>query len=1836
MIRCHSIHWEPTFLGESSALAAATILQTEILGWGFDAPLRTSKHSETHDLHPILRREAATVEHCHRKVIFQNFAEVFDDCFPPVLKPHSDLVWIDAGESRALIDPVEDYDFVSLMARAPQAARSRSSSSFVDSDLETHMPTSPSSFDEQHVWVSAQVYDLKSNHAHGRVRILPREANFAELRRLLGYTHHSVADIFNIQPPPSDLQNANISPFLILAQDDLLHGDHRKAVLIDVELHGASIESTIEIDRYTTLLPSPIHRSLLLRIAGVSKYCAMRKNRCLVWHRGILIPLQQANTIDLQHGDHLRIAVPPFEPEHISTYYAIRACQHGLTQRQIVHSHQRNPDADDLFSEVEAAQRNPDERQDHDSTALLQLSQNPLLPNEWSTIELHKSGECAAPHFTAQAPDTFQPREVPQPDDEHWPSWYSSLHRSFQERAATACEEEGPIAFITTWFLRGPGESVSEESRVLRLDQYHDLWRQDLVELWNDKINRAEALHIDFVHPEPPRHDTSWTIGHVILHQGIDRPFVPVLLAINFITNGRTGINHAAAVLLSPTNAFRVRDLCRLGRVCIDRHFELRDQDQVFQHDDPVHPRSGQCLIFCIHPPVIVHHIGEDQIVTPQWYTMSSQANPAVLEAQPILTDQSEFTQQLFEHWEVHARVGPGNLERLLHVSTWCLHADRLRMNDEVRQATFGDDFHLWETQLQRIWQDLLEPIVPVDFAIVWHPPESEYDASRIHVIVHQRLQPNERANIVTMYDDTVLNNIPYSTAVILPNPVSQTALLQAVHRVNDCPPVNPYTVCTTWQRGIQFNDVRQLRCHHGMTFMLIINWNQHATWTWDDQDDPPSMDATSSISMLQINSQLVNDRRQTAGQVAHTQRPATELCLDALIEPPQMVKIDFSEVLRLADEFRHLAHHFNQTWPCDLEIPAETVEAFTALIPLPDLPPIAYHFYTDGSKNASGNVGSGIVMLIQTVQGWHYGGCLSCTIKSESTSIYGEHGAIIWALLWAHHISDTHWQTFGTAAIEFSFNFDATVSGYSAAGYWRTPHALPWRTLMRSIAQVLQTRHGFHRLAWNHIKAHCGHPWNESADALAKYAAEHPEHAGSSIFWEDMLQNPTKLCAVQWLWYKELLDVGDPRVPFLENGHVVCIVPTIPENSQPKQFGHQADFTSPIVIPMNITLATANIMTMDQYEKTSSISRQMILMQQFHSAGCHIVGVQETRHRHITGASNEFYHIFGHPADARGQDGIQLWISKTLPVGSECGPFGREHVRIVASAPNLIVAKLRINSWSCIVISCRAPHSGRPRSEAVAFWSNINGILQRFANQLPVFFCGDANAHLGEVPSSAVGQLYATNENQAGQFFHEWMLCHELFAPSTFEAWHQKTASATHVSPNGHEVRIDYVALPRMLHFKSIKSWVSEDIDLSITRYDHNAVLCQIEFDHVTTLARKPLRSFQPDVQDLANNLQHDECLHYLHSAIYTSPWCVDPHTSATQLASTAFDATRHLAHPRSRWRRKSHISEATWALVERKKHLFKQIKSLKRTLRFTIVQACFSGWKQQKQQQGVFDHIACDLPRWLILHDHATAITQLHLQTATDQARAAIREEDTKLYQSIAEQTNRVYTAEGLTMLWKQLRALLPKHRNKSHQVHRDIDEDLQRHFERLEAGSFVDKEQLRSSCLVRNQSELEQQVICQYLRLEELPTLVEVENLCLKQRPRKAPGPDCVPADLCRHGATAVAPHLHSVLCKSLIYGIEPFDFKGGRLCAIFKGKGDPDDPAGYRGILLSNTFAKIGHAWARQKLLPTLLQRKTLGQLGGFHHNRRSQESKLSGYTAMLHNRSTCRVQSFSST
>ena len=155
-------------------------------------------------------------------------------------------------------------------------------------------------------------------------------------------------------------------------------------------------------------------------------------------------------------------------------------------------------------------------------------------------------------------------------------------------------------------------------------------------------------------------------------------------------------------------------------------------------------------VIFNVHPPTMTFRVDEAGI-EPQWHHIEMTDDPEGFDVTPNLADQTIFTQQLFDNWDIDSSVGPGHLERLLQVPTWCLHLDRLRMNDEIRVVTLWDDFHLWEAHLRREWIDLLDPQPEVDFAIVWNPPLEERSAAGIHIIVHQLLRPVERAALATV-----------------------------------------------------------------------------------------------------------------------------------------------------------------------------------------------------------------------------------------------------------------------------------------------------------------------------------------------------------------------------------------------------------------------------------------------------------------------------------------------------------------------------------------------------------------------------------------------------------------------------------------------------------------------------------------------------------------------------------------------------------------------------------------------------------------------------------------------------------------------------------------------------------------------------------------------------------------------------------------------------------------------------------------------------------------------------------------------------------------------------
>ena len=108
-----------------------------------------------------------------------------------------------------------------------------------------------------------------------------------------------------------------------------------------------------------------------------------------------------------------------------------------------------------------------------------------------------------------------------------------------------------------------------------------------------------------------------------------------------------------------------------MARTCLERRCSLRRDAQTFERDQPVPLRQGDGLVFDIHPPIVLLHIGDEQVVTPQWYAIDSDMAPEGFEAAPNLAAQSDFTIELFEHWDVHARVAPAGFERLMRLPTW-------------------------------------------------------------------------------------------------------------------------------------------------------------------------------------------------------------------------------------------------------------------------------------------------------------------------------------------------------------------------------------------------------------------------------------------------------------------------------------------------------------------------------------------------------------------------------------------------------------------------------------------------------------------------------------------------------------------------------------------------------------------------------------------------------------------------------------------------------------------------------------------------------------------------------------------------------------------------------------------------------------------------------------------------------------------------------------------------------------------------------------------------------------------------------------------------------------
>lgn len=373
-------------------------------------------------------------------------------------------------------------------------------------------------------------------------------------------------------------------------------------------------------------------------------------------------------------------------------------------------------------------------------------------------------------------------------------------------------------------------------------------------------------------------------------------------------------------------------------------------------------------------------------------------------------------------------------------------------------------------------------------------------------------------------------------------------------------------------------------------------------------------------------------------------------------------------------------------------------------------------------------------------------------------------------------------------------------------------------------------------------------------------------------------------------------------------------------------------------------------------------------------------------------------------------------------------------------------------------------------------------------------------NGHLGEFPTIAAGSHGGVRA--PGREFHNWLLEHQLYAPSTFQDAHLGEEHATHCSPDGdHFTRIDYLAVPSSFTANMVETWVEHGIDLCGVRPDHYVVIGKLHYCiDVLKQPDKKRNRFRVNRHTLTTQLKTTWAHQQLAHTLTNATWSTDLHAAAELLEHQTRQAIAKILPRATQWKRKQHVPEHAWQLVEKKKQLFRQLRTLQKTQRFTMMKAIFQAWREP-----FVPAVTCSPSwrSWQKLHNHAVATTMQQYRLITRQVTSAIRQADLEYYQQLAGDAGHAYTHEGLTAVWKKIKMVLPKNRGKQVHARHDIDAGLQRHFAALEAGTLYPDCEAKQRCIDRHNRDLGAQMMPAFVALHELPTLAEIEELCLKQR-------------------------------------------------------------------------------------------------------------------------------------
>ena len=688
-----------------------------------------------------------------------------------------------------------------------------------------------------------------------------------------------VVDAYEVTPHPDDTP-PGVVPVIVHMLDDIAMGQQARLALLDVELHGHSFEAHYAIGpsttRYVVCLPTQCHRSAVLAVADIDRYCRQERDTCLVWHQQVYWPDNDPQPRVLLHGQYFRVAAPPSSRFVCTTQQAVEMAQNQLSEQEMLD----RVVGDEVLSEVSpsllsspamrAHARPEDHDTDDDLFQALQLAVKITAPGD----------VVSSPQMTGD--NAYL-------DVQHCD--FQALYPIFSKWVKHTCRTElfqGCASFLTWRLSPATGKRFCNAGRTVVLQSASHQWKSQICDAWSDEQDASASTQIIAVSTDP--YDLEPGIaGHIIIQQHALPEHHPVLITTfdSLIQHGRptrsaqilsinpmpedvllyvgypcpcpsdvridvqlyeTSLSPGRTFVCSPGDSVAVfiqrlpqtndssvysdlvchfsQDHCQASMV-VERQVPRNNWSHT-RVALPVSEILHNTVIFwtklASDPQISITEEVVQRLRARQEHALADEPaippfapDPTALEMQPI------FVQEL---WAIHQHLlgsGDQHPDTPIRVETWFLDhltQDRCYMS---RIVDLPHDHTQWRQAIAHAWISSIVPNAELEYSHVYPAPVDTNPAVIGQVILTQHPQDEVRSIVLSIYDTARPTPGPFTFALTHGIRITLLSVLEEVRLLQACPPRVQQNECSLWIGNVQFPAPRQAFVRSGNAFQLSI-----------------------------------------------------------------------------------------------------------------------------------------------------------------------------------------------------------------------------------------------------------------------------------------------------------------------------------------------------------------------------------------------------------------------------------------------------------------------------------------------------------------------------------------------------------------------------------------------------------------------------------------------------------------------------------------------------------------------------------------------------------------------------------------------------------------------------------------------------------------------------------------------------------------------------------------------------------------------------------------------------------------------------------------------------